>query len=137
MTGRAHRQMIAVTGQALIDPVIDQHGRLGTQAGGGPLNTARTIGRLSLAPAFPGRLSQHGLGRMLRARLDQDGVTLQVPQRADAPTTLAVADVDHPERCGTASTDRYHFGCPEISVAVRSAPERSHRNARWRPDPLP
>lgn len=49
MTGRTRHQMIAVTGEALINLVIDQHGRLAAQAGGGPLNTARTIGRLGLA----------------------------------------------------------------------------------------
>jgi sugar/nucleoside kinase (ribokinase family) len=85
--------MIAVTGEALIDLVIDSEGHLGAQPGGGPLNTARTIGRLGLGPSFVGRLSQDGLGRMLRARLDQDGVTLAVPQLTDTPTTLVVADV--------------------------------------------
>lgn len=108
--------MIAITGEALIDLVIDQHGRLGAQAGGGPFNTARTIGRLGLAPAFLGRLSQDGLGRMLRARLDQDGVTLQVPQLTDAPTTLAVADVD-PD--GMA---RYHFYLTGTSAAALEYP---------------
>src|SRR5262249_60159858 len=57
--------------------------------GGGPFNTARTIGRLGLAPAFLGRLSRDGFGDQLRARLDQDGVTLAVPQLAHAPTTPA------------------------------------------------
>lgn len=104
--------MIAVIGEALIDLVIDQHGRLGAQAGGGPFNTARTIGRLGLASAFLGRLSRDGLGRMLRARLDQDGVMLQVPQLTDAPTTLAVADVD-PD--GTA---RYRFYLTGTSAAA-------------------
>jgi fructokinase len=112
MTGRARHQMIAVTGEALIDIVIDQHGRLAAQAGGGPLNTARTIGRLGLAPAFLGRLSQDGLGRILRTRLDQDGVTLQVPQLTDAPTTLAVADID------PAGAPRYRFYLTGTSSAA-------------------
>src|SRR5262249_53377693 len=62
--------------------------------GGGPFNTARTIGRLGLAPAFLGRLSQDSFGDQLRARLDEDGVTLAVPQPADVPTTLAIVDID-------------------------------------------
>jgi fructokinase len=116
MTDRARQQMIAVAGEALIDLVIDQHGRLAAQAGGGPLNAARTIGRLGLAPAFLGRLSEDGLGRMLRARLDQDGVTLQVLQLTDAPTTLAVADVD------SKGTPRYRFYLTGTSSAALEYP---------------
>ena len=86
--------MITVTGEALIDLGVDHDGGIRARPGGGPFNTARTIGRLGLAPAFLGRLSQDGFGRLLRARLDQDGVTLAVPQLTDAPTTLAVVDVD-------------------------------------------
>jgi fructokinase len=86
--------MITVTGEALIDLVIDGDGCPRPRPGGGPFNTARTIGRLGLAPAFLGRLSQDSFGRQLRTRLDQDGVTLAVPQLADAPTTLAVVDID-------------------------------------------
>ncbi len=86
--------MITVAGEALIDLVVDHQGCVGAQPGGGPFNTARTIGRLGLAPAFLGRLSRDGFGRLLRASLDQDGVTLSVPELVDAPTTLAVVEVD-------------------------------------------
>jgi fructokinase len=86
--------MIAVIGEALIDLVADPDGRITARPGGGPFNTARTIGRLGLAPAFLGRLSLDRFGRQLRASLDQDGVTLAVPHLVDAPTTLAVVDVD-------------------------------------------
>ena len=95
--------MITVAGEALIDLVVDRDGRVRARPGGGPFNTARTIGRLGLAPAFLGRLSQDSFGHLLRARLDQDGVTLAVPQLADAPTTLAVVDVD------AAGAPRYRF----------------------------
>jgi len=108
--------VIAVTGEALIDLVVDQQGRLGAQAGGGPLNTARTIGRLGLASAFLGRLSQDGFGRKLRACLDQDGVTLRVRQLTDAPTTLAVADVD------PAGMPRYRFYLTGTSSAALEYP---------------
>jgi fructokinase len=86
--------MITVIGEALIDLVVDHDSHIAAQPGGGPFNTARTMGRLGLAPAFLGRLSQDGFGRMLRASLDRDGVTLGVPQLTDAPTTLAAVDVD-------------------------------------------
>lgn len=95
--------MITVTGEALIDLVIDGDGSPRPRPGGGPFNTARTIGRLGLAPAFLGRLSADSFGHQLRARLDQDGVRIAVPQPADAPTTLAVVDVD------AAGAPRYRF----------------------------
>jgi fructokinase len=66
--------MIAVTGEALIDLVIDGERRLVARPGGGPFNTARTLGRLGAAPVFLGRLSGDTFGRMLRDRLGHDGV---------------------------------------------------------------
>jgi fructokinase len=98
----AHPAVIAVTGEALIDLVVSPDDHVAAQPGGGPFNTARTIGRLGLAPTFLGGLSRDRFGARLRARLDQDGVTLAVPPSA-VPTTLALADVD-PD--GVA---RYHF----------------------------
>ena len=95
--------MITVAGEALIDLVVDHDGRVRARPGGGPFNTARTIGRLGRAPAFLGRLSQDSFGHLLWASLDQDSVTLAVPQLADAPTTLAVVDVD------AAGAPRYRF----------------------------
>jgi fructokinase len=91
---RACQRMIAVTGEALIDLVVDVDGHVSAQPGGGPFNTARTIGRLGLAPVFLGRLSRDGFSRLLRATLQRDGVTQGIPQLADEPTTLAAADVD-------------------------------------------
>src|SRR5262249_62302771 len=89
-------QMITVTGEALIDLVIDGDGSPRPRPGGGPFNTARTIGRLGLAPAFLGRLSRGGFGDQLRARLDQDGVTLAAPARSQAPPTPAGVARDRP-----------------------------------------
>ncbi|HLQ55903.1 MAG TPA: carbohydrate kinase [Streptosporangiaceae bacterium] len=104
--------MITVTGEALIDLVADHDGRVATQPGGGPFNTARTIGRLGLAPVFLGRLSQDSFGRLLRASLDQDGVTLGVPQLTDAPTTLAAVDVD----AGGAPSYRFYLAGTSASA---------------------
>lgn len=103
--------MIAVTGEALIDLVTEQDSPVVAQPGGGPFNTARTIGRLGLKPVFLGRLSQDGFGRLLRTRLDQDGVTLGVPELTDAPTTLAAVDVD------PAGAARYRFYLAGTSAA--------------------
>jgi fructokinase len=104
--------MITVTGEALFDLVIDSDGHIAAQPGGGPFNTARTMGRLGLAPVFLGRLSQDGFGRILRAILDQDGVRLGVPQLTDAPTTLAAVDVDR------AGGPEYHFYLAGTSSAA-------------------
>ena len=108
--------MITVVGEALIDLVVGHDGRIDAQPGGGPFNTARTLGRLGLAPAFLGRLSQDGFGRMLRDRLDQDAVTLGVPELADAPTTLAVVDVDG------GGAPRYRFYLAGTSSAALEYP---------------
>ena len=108
--------MITVTGEALIDLVIDGDGCPRPRPGGGPFNTARTIGRLGLAPAFLGRLSQDSFGRQLRTRLDQDGVMLAVPQLADAPTTLAVVDLD------AAGAPRYRFDLAGTSSGALEYP---------------
>ena len=110
--------MITVVGEALIDLVVGHDGRIDAQPGGGPFNTARTLGRLGRSPAFLGRLSQDGFGDMLRDRLAQDGVTLGVPGLADAPTTLAVVDVDG------GGAPRYRFYLAGTSSAALEYPLR-------------
>jgi fructokinase len=104
--------MIAVIGEALIDLVLDHDGHIAARPGGGPFNTARTIGRLGLAPAFLDRLSADGFGRMLRASLDRDGVTPGVSQLTDAPTTLAIVDIDQ------AGAPEYRFYLAGTSAAA-------------------
>jgi fructokinase len=108
--------MIAVTGEALIDLVVDQDGHVLARPGGGPFNTARTIGRLGLAPVFLGRLSDDTFGRLLRASLGHDGVTLGVPELSGLPTTLAAAAVD----AGGAA--RYRFYLHGTSSAALDYP---------------
>jgi fructokinase len=108
--------MIAVTGEALIDLVIDPDGHVAARPGGGPFNTARTIGRLGLAPAFLGRLSRDSFGRLLHASLDSDGVALAVPQLTEAPTTLAAVDVDE---SGAARYSFYLAGTSSSALEYR------------------
>jgi fructokinase len=95
--------MIAVTGEALIDLIVTPDGRADPRPGGGPFNVARTIGRLGLAPAFLGRLSQDRFGGLLAAALRRDGVEAAIPRQVPAPTTLAVAEV------GAGGAARYRF----------------------------
>ena len=108
--------MIAVTGEALIDMVAGSGGRFAARPGGAPFNTARTIGRLGLAPAFLGRLSGDGFGRLLRSTLEGDGVTLAVPEPTGLPTTLALVDVD------AAGVPRYRFYLDATSAPALEYP---------------
>jgi fructokinase len=87
--------MIAVAGEALIDLVVDASGSVTAVPGGGPFNAARMIARLGGASRFVGRLSGDAFGTRLRASLEGDGVEIAVRDPVVAPTTLAVAEVDH------------------------------------------
>ncbi|HEV2774228.1 MAG TPA: PfkB family carbohydrate kinase [Solirubrobacteraceae bacterium] len=90
---------ILVGGEALYDLVAgegDGHaeGSLTGHAGGGPFNTARTIGRLRQPVAFLGGLSNDRLGASHARMLAADGVSLDCVVRSDDPTTLALASLD-------------------------------------------
>ena len=102
--------MIVVAGEALIDLIVHEDGRLEAVLGGGPFNTARTIARLGGTAGFLGRLSTDRFGAMLRAALVADGVDLRFARTTDAPTTLAVAELDEH---GVAT---YHFHLAETSA---------------------
>ena len=87
--------MILVAGEALYDLVVQGDGDdLRGQPGGGPFNTARTVGRLGQPVAYLGRVSSDRFGRRLEALLADDGVALESVVRTDEPTTLAIAEVD-------------------------------------------
>ena len=93
----ASRAPILVGGEALFDLVAgdgDGDGSLTGHAGGGPFNTARTIGRLCQPVAFLGGLSSDRLGAAPARMLADDGVGLDCVVRSDDPTTLALASLD-------------------------------------------
>ena len=85
---------IVVAGEALIDLVPRAAGELRALAGGGPYNTARTLGRLAQPVHYLGCLSDDGLGRLLRSQLQADGVGLDTVVDTELPTTLALAELD-------------------------------------------
>lgn len=95
--------MIVVAGESLVDLLVRADGSVRAVPGGGPYNTARALARLGSTVAFAGCLSDDRFGRMLRSQLERDGVALDLAIRTDAPTTLAVAEI---EADGTA---HYHF----------------------------
>src|SRR4051812_48837548 len=87
--------VILVGGEALFDLVLDGGGDvLHAHPGGGPFNTARTIGRLRQPVAYLGRLSSDRFGATLDRMLAADGVRLDAVVRTADPTTLALAEVD-------------------------------------------
>src|ERR1035437_716448 len=85
--------MILVCGEALIDLVpvsaCDEPAYV-ARAGGSGLNVAMGLGRLGVPVGFLGRVSTDHFGRMLRSRLEADGVDCRFVQEGDEPTTLAV-----------------------------------------------
>ena len=88
--------MILVAGEALYDLVLQGPGDdLQGHPGGGPFNTARTVGRLAQPVAYLGRLSTDRFGQRLETLLADDGVGLDCVVHTDDPTTLALAEVDH------------------------------------------
>lgn len=102
--------MIVVAGEALVDLILHPDGRLTAIPGGGPFNSARTIGRLGVEVAFLGRLSTDRFGGIVSAALAGDGVDLRWAVMTEAPTTLAVAELD---LAGAAS---YRFHLAETSA---------------------
>ncbi|HTE60562.1 MAG TPA: carbohydrate kinase [Solirubrobacteraceae bacterium] len=86
--------IIVVAGEALIDLVPAGDGMLAAHPGGGPFNTARTLGRLERPVAYLGRISTDAFGAQLAGRLADDGVRLDAHVRTDDPTTLALVDLD-------------------------------------------
>jgi fructokinase len=86
--------MIVVAGESLIDLILDAAGRVEAIPGGGPYNVARTLGRLGQSVAFLGRLSRDRFGSILRAGLAAEGVDLGLAALTEAPTLLAVAELD-------------------------------------------
>jgi fructokinase len=108
--------MIVVAGESLIDLIVGADGRVEAIPGGGPDHVARTLGRLGRPVAFLGRLSTDRFGTILRAGLATDGVDLDLAPATDAPTLLAVAELD------AAGAATYHFyvdgtAAPGLSAA--------------------
>lgn len=99
--------MIASAGESLVDftPLADDEGRLigfRLHPGGSPFNVAVGVGRLGHAAAFAGRLSDDLFGPLLRARLDEAGVSRELTATGPEPTALAFV-------AGAQTEARYSF----------------------------
>ena len=122
--------MIIVAGEALFDLIVQPDGRLTAVPGGGPYNTARTIGRLGGQVAFLGRLSTDRFGEVLRRGLEADGVDLGPSVSCEAPTTLAVAELDDhgtaAYRFYLAETSAPGLELDDVLAALRAGPDAVH-----------
>lgn len=105
---------IVVAGESLVDLIVDPAGGLRPALGGGPYNTARTVGRLGGDVAFLGCVSRDWFGERLMRGLTDDGVDVSLTARTEAPSTLALAELDEHNAA------RYRF-----YVAGTAAPELS------------
>jgi fructokinase len=89
--------MILVCGEALIDlvpvPAGDELAYV-ARAGGSSFNVAMGLGRLGAPVGFLGRISTDRFGRMLRGRLEADGVDCGLVEDGDEPSTLAVVQIE-------------------------------------------
>jgi fructokinase len=112
--------MIVVAGESLIDLIVGANGRVEATPGGGPYNVARTIGRLGQPVAFLGRISTDRFGSILRAGLAAEGVDLSLAPRTDAPTLLAVAELD---AAGTAEYQFYVAGTAAPGLSPADIPD--------------
>jgi fructokinase len=112
--------VVVVTGEALVDLVLARDGGVSAHAGGGPYNVARTVGRLDQPVVYLGRVSNDGFGARLRRELEGDGVGMDAVVPTDAPTTLALAELDD------AGAARYRFydagtSAPGLTLAEATA----------------
>src|SRR3954471_9639056 len=127
---RTMARMIVVAGEALIDLVVEADGGLAAVAGGGPFNSARTIARLGGNVAFLGCLSGDRFGAILRDALLADGVDLSLASTTDAPTTLAIAELDASGaatyRFHTAETSAPQVGPAAVAAAFAAQPRAFH-----------
>jgi len=109
--------MIVVAGEALIDLIPNASGDLVVSVGGGPLNTARWLGRLGQPVGFLGAVAGDLLGERIRNSLTETGVSLDLLIETHRSTTLALAQVDG------AGAARYSFYADRTSVADVTAAE--------------
>lgn len=110
--------VIAVGGEALIDVIGDDAG-LHPHPGGGPFNTAVSLGRLGVPVGFVGRLSRDPFGRLLDRRLDESGVDRRYVLHSEAPTPLAVV---HTKSDGDHDFSFYLSGTAYADVTVADLP---------------
>lgn len=79
-----------IVGEALVDLVPEEDGRLDPRSGGSARNVAIAAARLGAETTYVGGLSRDQFGRRLRQELVTEGVDTSSAPEVDAPTPLAV-----------------------------------------------
>ena len=128
---------IVVGGEALVDLVPHAAGELRAHPGGGPYNTARTLGRLEQDVHYLGCLSDDGFGGACGPSWRPTGSGSTPRSQTRLPTTLALAELDD---SGAATYRFYTDGTsapaltPEAGAGGapgrRRLPARRHARAR-------
>jgi fructokinase len=85
--------VIVVAGEALVDLVVAGDEVVATP-GGAPYNVARGCARLGVPTGLLATVSSDAFGARLAAGLAAAGVSAELLQHTDRPTTLAVAQLD-------------------------------------------
>ncbi len=122
----AARPRVVIAGEALIDLIIGRDGSVTPAAGGGQYNAARAVARLGGDVEFLGRISDDWFGKLLRGRLEEDGVGTSLVVDTDDPTTLVLAEIDE------AGVAHYHWYIERTTV-----PGLELADARRALDPAP
>jgi fructokinase len=104
------RPRVVIAGEALIDLIIGQDGSVTPAAGGGQYNAARALARLGGNVEFLGRLGDDWFSKLLRARLEEDGVGTALAVDTTDPTTLVLAEIDE------AGVAHYHWYIERTTV---------------------
>lgn len=107
---------IAVLGENLVDLLVSPDASVNAVIGGGPLNVARTVGRLGGDAHFVSGISVDAFGAFVRAALEDSAVHLLLPRALNQPTTLAVVELN-PEG------PRYHFHLSDTAAFTLDARE--------------
>ena len=105
---------IAVVGENLVDLLVADDGSVNAVIGGGPLNVARTIGRLGGDVHFVSGISSDAFGVLIRRSLSESAVQLALPAPLNEPTTLAVVELDP-------QGPRYHFHLDDTAAFTLDA----------------
>jgi len=84
---------VIVVGEALVDLVIEEDGRLDPREGGAARNVAIAAARLGATVSYVGGLSDDVFGRRLRAGLAAEGIDTSCAPTVGAPTPLAIVSL--------------------------------------------
>ena len=105
-------------GENLVDLLVAGDGSVNAVIGGGPLNVARSIGRLGGDAHFVSGISSDAFGTLVRETLAHSHVTLALEAARDEPTTLAVVELDP-------DGPRYHFHLNDTAAFALDAQSAS------------